>query len=385
MAALLIWQLRDIVALILVSLVITAAMRGPIASLVARGIRQSIAIAIAYVVGLAVVVGLFFILGYPLTGEFTQLGNSLMTTYTRLENGTNVFGLGRLDAFLSQRLPTVDQLTAFLTGDQMPVVGQAVFDFTQSISTIIGQFLLAMVLSIYWTADEMRFERFWLSLLPSNQRAPAREIWHTLETQVGAYVRSEVMQGIMAGFLLAPGFWLLEVPYPVIWSLLIALGWFVPLVGGIIFLIPLWLITWSATNAVIASAAVLYTMAVLALMEFFVERRIYTHTRYTSVLMIVIMLMLVDAYGVVGLLIAPLVSIAIEILFAKLAEANIKPALNPTDIPAADLIADQEVAVLQARLEEIRPFLSNSDSPSNLRLANIAERLENLLKEAETL
>lgn len=269
----------------------------------------------------------------------------------------------------------------------MPVVGQAVFDLTQSVSTVIGQFLLAMVLSIYWTADQVRFERFWLSLLPSNQRSPAREIWRALEMQIGAYIRSEVMQSILAGLLLAPGFWLLGVPYPVIWSLLIALGWFVPLVGGIIFLIPLWLLTWSAANAAVATAAVLYTIAVLALMEFFVERRLYTHTRYTNVLVIVMMLMLLSAYGFVGLLIAPLVSIAIEILFAKLAETGIKSVVNPTPTvsPVVDLIADQEVAVLQARLDEIRPRLSDSETPSNLRLANIAERLESLLKEAGSL
>jgi len=384
-AALLLYQLRDIVILILVSLAITAAMRGPIAFLTVRGIRRSIAITIVYVVGLVAVVGLFFALGYPLTGEFTQLGNSLMTTYTRISNGRNVFGLGRLDAILAQRLPPVDKLSAFLTGDQVQAVGQAVFDMTQNISTVIGQFLLAMVLSIYWTADQARFERFWLSLLPSNQRVSAREIWRRLEAQIGAYIRSGAVQGVLVGLLLAPAFWLLGVPFPLIWALLISVAWFVPLVGGLIFLLPLWLITWAGENALIAAVAVLYTIVVLLLMKFFVEPRLYTRARDTNVLVIVVMLMLVSAYGFVGLLIAPLLAIAIEIIASKLSEGSLKPALNPDAIPKVDLIGEQDVAVLQARLDEIRPLLSDSESPNDLRLASIAERLGSLLKQAEEL
>ena len=40
LAAVALWQLRSIVALILVSLAITAAMRAPIAHLIARGMRR---------------------------------------------------------------------------------------------------------------------------------------------------------------------------------------------------------------------------------------------------------------------------------------------------------------------------------------------------------
>src|SRR5690606_33866595 len=112
---------------------------------------------------------------------------------------------------------------AILTGDQMTVFGEAVINVTQNLGAIIGQFLLAMVLSIYWTADQLRFERFWLSLLPVVQRARAREVWHSIEAQVGAYLRSEIAQSVLAGLLLAPGFWVMGIDYPLIWALFISL------------------------------------------------------------------------------------------------------------------------------------------------------------------
>lgn len=375
LAAVALWQLRSIVALILVSLAITAAMRAPIAYMTAHGMRRWLAMLLVYGVGIGGIVALFFLLSYPLTGEFTQLVDNIITAYTRLENGRRVFG--RLDALLADRLPTVDQLAALLTGDQMPVIGQAVLDVTQNIGAIVGQFLLAMVLSIYWTADQVRFERFWLSLFPANQRPHARELWHALEAQVGAYLRSEIVQSVLAGVLLVPGFWLLGVDYPVIWALLISVAWLIPLVGGLIFLIPLWLMVWVGEGALTATAACLYALAILAFLEFFVERRLYTQTRYSHVLVIVVMLMLASAYGIVGLLLAPLLATTIEVLLAKLGETTSRPVVQ--NIP------DIDVSQLQSRLDETRQLVSTLDTPSMLRLANMTDRLDDLIRQTEQL
>jgi putative permease len=375
LAAAAIWQVRSIVAIFLVSLAITAVMRAPIEQLVARGVRRGLAIVIVYGVALGGLVALFYLLSYPLTGEFTQIGENFMTAYERLQSGRRVFG--RFDALLADRLPTAEELAILITGEQAPIVGQAVLDFTQNIGAVVGQFFLAMVLSIYWSVDQIRFERFWLSLLPVNQRARAREIWHSLEAQLGAYLRSEAVQSVLAGVLLVPGFWLLGVDYPVIWALLISLAWLVPLVGGLIFLLPLWLIVWAGQGALIATAAVLYTIVVLGFLEFFVERRLYTQTRYTNVLVIIVMLMLVDAYGIVGLILAPPLATTIEVLLAKLADTTTRP--------ASQTIPDVDVAMLQARLDETRLLVSGLDTPSTLRLANMADRLGGLLKQADDL
>jgi predicted PurR-regulated permease PerM len=253
----------------------------------------------------------------------------------------------------------------------MPVVGQAVLTLTQNIGAVVGQFFLAMVLSIYWTADQVRFERFWLSLFPAGQRPHAREVWYALESQVGAYIRSEVVQSVIAGLLLAPGFWLMGIDYPVLWALLISLAWLIPLVGGFIFLIPLWLMAWASDGAVTATASVLYTVAVLTFMEFFIERRLYTQTRYTHVLVILVMLMLTSAFGLVGLLLAPVLATAIEIVLAKLADTTSRATVEST--------AEIDVSALQARLGEIRQSVSTLGTPSTLRLANIVDRLEDLV------
>src|SRR5262249_2460673 len=150
-------------------------------------------------------------------------------------------------------------------------------------------------------------------------------------------------QSVLAGLLIAPGLWLLGVDYPVLWALLISIAWLIPLVGGLIFLIPLWLMVWVGEGALIATVASLYALAILAFMEFFVERRLYQQTRFSHVLIVLVMLILVSAYGIVGLLLAPLLAITIEVVIGKLVESATRP-VTPE-------IADIDVTQLQIRVD----------------------------------
>lgn len=70
---------------------------------------------------------------------------------------------------------------------------------------------------------------------------------------------------------------------------------------------------------VTAALAVVYTVAVFALMEFVVERRLYTRSFwYGRVLVLVIMIAMVDAFSLLGLLIAPLVATTIQIFLNEM-------------------------------------------------------------------
>jgi predicted PurR-regulated permease PerM len=375
LAALTLWQVRSIVGLFLLSLAVAATVRAPIAFLTAHRLPRGLAMTVVYAVGLGGLPLLVYALSYPLTSEFTTILERATTAYTRLQGGW--YSGTRFGAMLAERLPTPEQAAALLTGDEMPVVTQALVDMASNLANAASQIALAVVLSVYWTVDQLHFERLWLSLLPSAQRGQARNVWRTLEAQVGAYIRSEMAQSLLAGALLAPIYWLLGLEFPFVWALIVALAWFVPLVGGLLAIVPLWLMVWVGSGVIPATAAVLATIAVLAFLEFVVEPRLYSQTRYTKVLVILVMLAMADAYGLFGLLIAPPLATAIEVLLAEL--------LDTAPRATARANSEIDVAALQTRLDETRARVSQLDEPSALRLANMADRLDSLLKETHNL
>ena len=108
-----------------------------------------------------------------------------------------------------------------VTGDQGQLVLPAILGFTQGIGGVVSGVLVILFLSIYWSINQIHFERLWLSLLPSGQRKQARGIWRTIEPDLGAYIRGQVIHSLLAGLLLGLGYWVLGSPYPA----LLALVW----------------------------------------------------------------------------------------------------------------------------------------------------------------
>ena len=105
------------------------------------------------------------------------------------------------------RLPPPSQLFEAVTGDQGQLVLPAILGFTQGMGGVVSGAIVILFLSLYWSINQILFERLWLSLLPSGQRKQARDIWRTIESDIGAYVRSQGVQSLLAGLLLGLGYW----------------------------------------------------------------------------------------------------------------------------------------------------------------------------------
>ena len=144
---LVIWELRSIVLLFLVSLAIAAVMNAPIDYLLARGLSR----AIAYLVFIGGLLALGFVISGPLIHELDMLTRDFIRLYERSSTGWS--------ESILVRLPTGDAIAAFFASapGNSPMTG--VLDVTQNAVNLIGQLLLAIVLSIYWSADSQRFER----------------------------------------------------------------------------------------------------------------------------------------------------------------------------------------------------------------------------------
>jgi predicted PurR-regulated permease PerM len=222
---------------------------------------------------------------------------------------------------------------------------RAIAGTTSSLAGLLAQFIVLIFLGLYWSLENEWFERLWISLLPANRRQRARRTWHAVETNVGAHIRSELTQSVVAFFLLWAGFWAMGIDYPLLLAWACALAWLVPLAGWLIALLPVLLIGLLAGPLVMVGAA-LYMTIIFALMEFVVEPRLDRRRRAGSVLGLVVALVLLEAMGIVGLLIASPVAVAISAFFGTAF------AVTPEPAPAPPRSATLEE--LQQRLIDLR-------------------------------
>jgi predicted PurR-regulated permease PerM len=362
------WRLRDILVLFVLSLAIAATAFGPVERLVGRGWSRTWALTLVYGVGLTGLVVLLVAGVIPLSSEFEPLVRDLTGLYGQVQ--AELLAASGTRPTLIARFPTGEQVIALIT-DREAALRQAV-GATQVVASFLGQLALALVLAIYWSADHLRFERLWLSLLYPEHRLRTRMVWRQIETDVGAYIRSELTQSIVAALLFSAAFWWLGLKYPFTAAILAALAWFVPLVGGLLGLIPVLVLGW-LSGPTVALAAGLYTLAVYLLLEFALERRLYHRKRYWGVVVILVMLAMGSAFGLLGLLAAPPLAVAIQLILDELLgrETATTTAAVSTDF-----------AELRTRLARLQAQLAETAEPPP-RLVSLVEQLTTLLDEAD--
>jgi putative permease len=367
LAVVLLWQFRNVVIYVLISLALAATFRPLVRSGSRRSFMKRILWILLYVVGIGIFGLLVLVVGRLLFGDLQQLTQTVSAQSTwvlpaQLEGGI-------FQQTLDRWLPTPDKLFEAITS-QRQLMLSAALGFTQGIGGIVSGLFIILFLSIYWSINQNHFERLWLSLMPSEQRTPAREIWRTLEHDLGAYIRSEITQSLLAVLLLGVGYWMLGAPYPALLAVVGAVAWLVPIVGAALAVIlPLFL--GLLTGAPFSLFTVLYTLIVLIALQVWVEPRLYRHTRNNPILTLVILLAMADAFGLLGIIVAPLLSVACQTIWNLLINDRITP---DTSLQVSDLKERQ--ARLYVALEEM-------DGPRLPLIVSSMERLAGLLDKAE--
>ncbi len=367
-----VWQLHGVVLVFLLSLAISATLGQPIEWLAGRGWRRGWAIGAVYLAAFGSLAVVFGIVGYFALQELDPLVQNLVRVYGNAQNA--LLGLANPRTAWVGRLPSTDQIARWWAGEESLAAMQNVATVLSHSGRLVGEFVLSIFLSLYWTADRNRFERLWFSLLAAEQRIRTRKVWRKLEGDVGAYLRSEIVQTVLAVILFAVGYSLIGVQYPYTLALLAGLLWLAPLLGGILALLPV-VIIGLLSGPLVAALALAYTIVVLFVLEFYVQKRLYTEGRYWGVLLVVVMLAAVDAFGFVGLLLSAPIALALQIGINELLNS---PATQTAPVPVGDLDA------LQNRLEEVRSRIQREGEQPNPRLVSLVERLETLISEVES-
>ena len=368
LAVVALWQFRIVVVYVLVSLALAATVRPLIMGWMRRGLMKRLVLSLLYVVGLCSFGILIFQFSRQVLGDLQQIAQALAVqgswSFPSWMEGSS------FQQALVTWLPTPDKLFVAITGEGGQLVLPAVLGFTESIGGVVSGVLLVLFLSIYWGINQIHFERLWLSLLPSEQRKHARSIWRTIELDLGTYIRSEIIQSLIAGVLLGFGYWLLGSRYPMLLALIGALAWLIPVVGAPLALIPPLLLGLS-TSVQLSLITALYTLVVLITLQVRVEPRLFRRKWDNPILTLVILLAMANAFGLVGILVAPPLSAVCQILWNLLIS-------NRLAAGAAVQVSD-----LKERQSHLWTVIGEmNEQPPRLVMSSM-ERLANLLDKAE--
>ena len=197
-----------------------------------------------------------------------------------------------------------------------------------------------------------------------------RGIWRTIEPETGAYIRSQLVHSVLAGLLFGFGYWLIGSPYPAFLALVGALACLIPLVGAVLALISI-LVVSLMTSVQLSLFMILYTLVILIALRIWVKPRLFNPRWDNPVLTLVLLMGLADAFGLLGLIVAPPLSAVCQIVWDRV--------VSHREVPGAAT----QISDLKERQIRLWDTLNSMEKPPPPLVISSMERLTGLREKAE--
>lgn len=235
---LVLWQVLEVIVVLLAAIIFASAIRPVVAWLCHRGLPQGLAILLVYLLIFGGAIGLLAIAIPPLVGVIGELvaEGSILARVNELIIGI-ASGLGYQEIagnIVGRLIREWNQLGTRLgafAAEEGPLLlrGTAIF---------LGQFLLGMVMSFYWLTARDNIQSFLISMTPVRHRGQLETIFNDVEHTMGDWLRGTGLLMLSIGVSSFVGLLLLGVPYALPLALIAGLFEAIPMVGATLGAVP---------------------------------------------------------------------------------------------------------------------------------------------------
>ena len=361
------WQIKLVLLLFVLSLMVAAAIRPGVDWFVNKGLPPAVAQVFLYLIGILGLFFLLFIVGDLLLAEWHALINWGIIEYEALYTRWQAGAVWQQFAVNVLPTPLTPNMIQNMDPNEVIII---TLNLTVSLAGSIAGLVLLLAMSLYWSLDQHRFERLFLSLWSANRRIMARDIWRALETRIGTFLRIQFMTSTLFAlfmFVIALG---ASLDFPISLAIFGALAMFLPMVGGLITAGVAFILGYSQSLETGIVLLVL-TLLLTVMIELITSRLWPGQARKSTLLTIILLIPLFEAFGLVGFVIAPALSIALQALIRQVYWATVSQKRR--------LVQYDE---LQTRVQSLQGELQEPNGLKNpQQLQSLTQRLADLLTE----
>ncbi|MFZ5391561.1 MAG: AI-2E family transporter [Patescibacteria group bacterium] len=200
-----VYQVMDILGIILLSIVLSAALDPWVGWMNRYKLPRSLGVVIIYVALLSVISLGVLLLVPPLVTQLTQLAGSFPYYYNKIASGLAALqssGNDEVAAALQQALQSVG--TGLASGTN------SVLSSLASLFGGLAQFVIALVITFYLIVDEQGLRRFVNSVTPNSKQAYVSDLINRIRVKVSAWLRGQLLLMLVIGLMTYLGFWILN-------------------------------------------------------------------------------------------------------------------------------------------------------------------------------
>lgn len=228
------YLVRDIIALLFISVIFVSAIDPVVDYLQGKKIPRSVSVLSIFLIIIVLVGVAFSFVIPPITRQAADLGQNYPVYSQKF---TEFFG--NIQRFITQSHINID------TGTILGNFGQEVSNFSKNIfSSTLGFFsgIISMIvvfsLTFYMTVEEDGIKKFISGIVPDQYRDYAERMTGRIKRKIGQWMLGQLALMFLVGFFSFFGLYLIDVPYALILAIFAGVMEIIPYIGPIVSAIP---------------------------------------------------------------------------------------------------------------------------------------------------
>ena len=226
----LLWQLRELVLIIVTSIVLASATEPGIRFFTKFKLPRVFSVLIVYMAVIGLFVGVIYSFVPVLLQETSGLLKDMPTLTEALESDTAVTAL----------LPDGVNISGLQDslGELITTYSSNAFAFVNMVFGGIFTFVLIIIFSFYFAVEESNMRDFIRIITPKKQEKYAIDLLKRSQRKVGRWMQGQLLSGLIIGMLTYLGLTIIGVKYALLLSAIVVLFGLIPVFGIILATIP---------------------------------------------------------------------------------------------------------------------------------------------------
>jgi len=299
--------MRDLIAILFISLILAAGFSPIVDSLKRKGVPRTLTIILLYLI-LIILLGAFiyFVLP-PVIIQFKQLTSQLPTYFNAI----------------TEFLNRLQDLTGFSTTGTQSLgnfLGQFFSNiFATTISFFSGAvaFATVLILTLYFLLEENGIKKFFLSVVPLKQKNRVTRIANRIGIKLGSWLRGQLILAVAVGLVIYIGLRLMGIPYALTLALIAGVLEIVPILGPIIAAIPAIIVAFTISPLTALLITAFYILVQELENKLLVPKVMQYSVGLNPVTIIIILLVGAKLMGILGMLLAIPVALIIYVILEE--------------------------------------------------------------------
>lgn len=208
---------------------------------------------------------------------------------------------------LNEALTKVEDWMQSISDSLIDYLGKAMQGASAVFSTITSIALVlvtAPIMTFFLLKDDQKFFSFLLEIIPPRFRQDAKEIGATMNTQVGAYLKGQILVSIVIGLLTFVGFKIVGMPYSGILSIVVGITAIIPYIGPFVAFVPALIVAFMVSWVMVLKMCIVWVVVQMLNGHLIEPAVMGKHLMIHPLTIVIVLLVMGDLMGIFGLIFA---------------------------------------------------------------------------------